>query len=430
MTTTQTQLETKLAELTQEAFSAFCNDISCMFDCSMETVDQKILRGPLNQLQKEFKRVVSINTIDATGILDGKFAIWFDQAAIFILSGIVVMLPEKRVRENAKMGGIKEAQELTDAIKELGNLMVGSWDRIFRENLPEHKHLKQGRVFIGQAWQNPAESIGLDMAAECLVVTTKIKVSDFDPVLCAVVYPAELLEPKAQIQPQPESAVKEAVPDIPAVQSEPESAAPKIETVAQPAQPSPVSKAIEQLIQPEAEKIKIDSFSACGGAGQFDLNQPVQSIANSHPVWIDPNDSIQKAIQLMQQHNTGYLLGGKDGHLEGILSRSDTAAAISPYTKSLFSNYRRPLDDATFQIRCKWFLSRPVRAITSETPVWMAIGLMCKYAVRSLVILNAQNNVTGLITAFDILQKFVSIDSALTGTINQAPPFLMDTKTE
>jgi CBS domain-containing protein len=483
MTTAQAQLDTTLEELTQLAFDAFCDDIAGMFDCSMQTIEPKTLRGPLSQLQKDFKRITSINGIEATGALNGKFAIWFDQAAIFILSGVVVMLPEKRILENVKSGGVKEAQSLNDAIKELGNLMAGSWDRIFREGLSNHKHLKLGSVFIGQPWKEAKEA-NIDLDTECLVITAKIKVSSFEPVLCAAVYPIDLISPKPEPEPQPEAVaenktpVAESKPELspqqpqiaienkavpakevllktPSPQSEAiaENKTPavnnaanaekggikndekitvgNVETIEQPTQSSPVSRAIEQLVHSTPLITSQPDHSAPRHFSPFDLNSPIQTLVNTEPVWIDPEDSIQKAILLMQQHNTGYLLTGKNGQLEGILSRSDIAAAISPYTKSIFANYRRPLDDATFQIRVKWFICRPVRAVVSETPIGAAIDIMCKYAVRSLVILDSHQTITGLITTFDILKKLISTDgSVLTGAISQSPPFLMEMKSE
>ena len=191
MTQQQTQLATELEGLTQRAFDAFCEDIAGMFDCSMQTSEQKILRGNVGQLKKEFGKITSINTLQAQGTLNGQCAIWFDQAALFILSGIVVMLPEKRIQEQVKAGALKDAQALTDAIKELGNLMTGSWDRIFRQSLAGHKHLKQINVYIGPLWANPKESIQMEPDHECLMILSKIKVGAFEPVLCAAVFPIE-----------------------------------------------------------------------------------------------------------------------------------------------------------------------------------------------------------------------------------------------
>lgn len=454
----QIQLATELESLTQRAFDAFCEDIAGMFDCSMQTTEQKVLRGNVGQLKKEFGKITSINTLQAQGTLNGQCAIWFDQAALFILSGIVVMLPEKRIQEQVKTGALKDAQALTDAIKELGNLMTGSWDRIFRQSLAGHKHLKQVNVYIGPLWTNPKESIQMEPDHECLMILSKIKVGAFEPVLCAAVFPIEILEPKTADEPAPQPqpvsqaasdeteenlapasapappAEKETTPEPAAASpaaavSQPPAESPQapaadlavqVETVQQPPQPNPVSKAIEQLVGPRQS----------GPTGTLDLNCPVQNLAGTPAVWIDPDASIQQAILLMQQHNISYLLAGKNGQLEGILSRSDTAAAISPYTKSVFAHYRRPQDDATFQIRVKWFVSRPVRAVRPETPLWAAIDILCKYAIRCLVILDSQQRVTGIITVFDIFKQMLSSDgSTLTGQISQPPPFLADMTT-
>lgn len=471
MTLQQTQLATDLETLTQRAFEAFCEDISGMFDCSMQVVEQKVVYGPVGQLKKEFSRITSINTVEAKGPVQGHCAIWLDQAAIFILSGIVVMLPEKRIQEQVKNGGLKDAQALNDAIKELGNLMTGSWDRIFREGLPGHKHLKQGSVYIGQIWANPGDAIQMNPDHECLTIVSKIKVGEFEPVLCAAVFPRELLEPQpvtSETSPSQDKPAAEAAPAAPAAPTktadtpaaaapaaektpapaaaspapaptpptpEPQQSAPKsgnepavkVETIEQPAQSSPVSRAIEQLVGPAEIPVAVPAAISPRSCGTLDLNRPIQSLAVTPPVWIDPDAGIQKAIELMQQHNTGYLLVGKNGQLEGLLSRSDTAAAISPYTKSVFANYRRPQDDATFQIRVKWFMSRPVRGVSPETPLWAAMDTLCKYAIRCLVILDSQQRVTGLITVFDMFKVMLSTDgSSLAGQISQPPPFLAD----
>ncbi|MBN2513239.1 MAG: CBS domain-containing protein [Sedimentisphaerales bacterium] len=456
MTQQQTQLAAELEGLTQRAFDAFCEDIAGMFDCSMQTTEQKILRGNVGQLKKEFGKITSINTLQAQGVLNGQCAIWFDQAALFILSGIIVMLPEKRIQEQVKSGALKDAQALTDAIKELGNLMTGSWDRIFRQSLAGHKHLKQVNVYIGQPWGNPKESIQMEPDHECLMILSKIKVGAFEPVLCAAVFPVEILEPKAADEPAPapksesqagsDQADKTPAPvsePSPSAQQSPEPAATdstppanqppatesavQVETIEQPARPSPVSQAIEQLVGSGQPGLAVPCATMPCPAGALDLNCPVQNLVSTPGVWIDPDASIQQAILLMQQHNTSYLLAGKNGQLEGLLSRSDTAAAISPYTKSVFAQYRRPQDDATFQIRVKWFVSRPVRAIRPDTPLWAAIDILCKYAIRCLVILDSQQRVTGVITVFDIFKKMLSTDgSSLAGQISQPPPFLAD----
>ena len=52
-----------------------------------------------------------------------------------------------------------------DAVGEIGNLMVGSWDRVFRKELPGHGHFVLNKNFIGSPWNNPEESYRLDDCA-------------------------------------------------------------------------------------------------------------------------------------------------------------------------------------------------------------------------------------------------------------------------
>ena len=49
---------------------------------------------------------------------------------------------------------LKDADYINDAIKEVGNLLVGSWDRVFREELKDHKHFKQADTFVGSIWDD------------------------------------------------------------------------------------------------------------------------------------------------------------------------------------------------------------------------------------------------------------------------------------
>jgi CBS domain-containing protein len=161
---------------------------------------------------------------------------------------------------------------------------------------------------------------------------------------------------------------------------------------------------------------------------QFDaaiLNVPARDLMDAQPVWGDPEDSIQNAILLMQQQHTGYLLMGKGGQLEGILSLSNVNAAVSPYTRKEFARHRRPQDEATFQIRAKWFMSSPVHTIASDTPAWAVMDAMCRHAVRSLVVLDSHQKTTGLITVFDIFRKLIATETSTlpAGRICQVPPF-------
>ena len=102
---------------------------------------------------------------------------------------------------------------------------------------------------------------------------------------------------------------------------------------------------------------------------------------------------------------------------------TDITGAISCYLRPIFAKWRRPLDDATLQIKVKWMMSRPVHTIRPETPLAVIIENMLQFGDRCLPVVNKEGKVEGLVTVFDILKvlnKDLNISSA--GETLQAPP--------
>jgi CBS-domain-containing membrane protein len=141
-------------------------------------------------------------------------------------------------------------------------------------------------------------------------------------------------------------------------------------------------------------------------------------------LWASPDDSVQHALTNMQQHDTGYMMVGTDGSLEGILSKSDITGAISPYLRPIFAKWRRPLDEASLQIKIKWIMTRPVHTINPHTPIEEIMENICQFGRRALPVVDQQGKVHGLVTVFDIFQTILKTNSNLStvGKVNQAPP--------
>jgi len=129
-------------------------------------------------------------------------------------------------------------------------------------------------------------------------------------------------------------------------------------------------------------------------------------------VWGGPEDSVQQTLTKTQQHNTGYILIGQNGVLEGLVSKSDLAGAISPYLRPVFAKWRRPLDDATLQIRVKWIMSRLVHTISPQTPLAAIMSSMCRFRVLCLPVLDEQGKVQGLVTEADIFNVLLNLKSS------------------
>jgi CBS domain-containing protein len=301
--------------------------------------------------------------------------------------------------------------------------MVGAWDRIFREQLPGHKHLLQTNTQILNPWDKPAEVFGIQPDTVCLLTVWEMTFGDYPPFHGAAVFPAALFEPpKEEPAPTETDSQTPANPDeseAPAEQTPPADAvspqtavsasaepasepAPPAEPTQTPsAEPHPVWNAIQQMIQADP------AADAPGALDAAVWNCPAQVFMNPKPVWLSPNDSIETARQRMQQHSTRYVLIEEQDKLAGILSRGDVNAAVSPYLRAPFEEYRRPLDEASLQIRIRWFMSRPVHTAQPQTPLWKLIDLMCRHQIRALPIQDSSGTVVGLVTDTEIFQTLL-----------------------
>jgi hypothetical protein len=112
----------------------------------------------------------------------------------------------------------------------------------------------------------------------------------------------------------------------------------------------------------------------------------------------------------MQQSDTGYILIGQNGVPEGIVSKSDLTSTVSPYLRPEFAKWRRPLDDATLQIRVKWIMTKLNRTISSQTPLVDIVKNMCQFGLHALPVIDEQGGkVQGLIAEINIFKAILKL---------------------
>jgi len=499
MASPQPELQIRTIELVAEAFETFCEDLFTMFEVDAEATPDECTKQNVRQLRQLFKKLAAVYTIKAEGTLNGAFHLILSREGLFTLAGIAVMLPEQRILRECKHGVLKEAENLRDAIGEVGNLMVGSWDRVFREGLEGHSHFKQINTFIGNPWENPEELFGLKEQQESLFIPIEMTVAPYPPFLCGVIFPETLFETEttkaseqidepqqdneqsstdspagigeeahqrpepnqpAQEPQQPQAESEHAEASAKAVGeraaendqagpedgnrakekavssdtsgSEPnsqlhESAAEADHATSQQVEPAQVSadNTAEQKPISEAIKRMTNSPAILPGEGVWAcLAKPAKEVMSTDLVWVQAEQTVEQALEKMHENDTGYLLVGAEGKLEGLVSKSDLLGAMSPYLRPLFSKWRRPLDDATLQIKIKWIMTRPVRTIGPQTPVAVVMDCMCRFGGRCLPVADKANQVLGLITVFDIFKALLAENTDFTclGKPPQAPP--------
>jgi len=165
-----------------------------------------------------------------------------------------------------------------------------------------------------------------------------------------------------------------------------------------------VSKSIRQMAQSQSNQPREQSLAGSGLCAK--------DVMLKELVWGSPKDSVRQAITKMQRYGSGYLMVGIDGVLEGIVSNSNITGALSPYLRPVFAKWRRPLDDATLQIRIKWIMSRPVHFVTPETPLANVMENMCRYGVLCLPVVDQQGKVQGLVTEAGIFKILLGLKSS------------------
>lgn len=491
-----------------------------MFGVDMESVPGEVTFDTAKGLSKQYKKLTALFTVRSSGTLDGDFHLILDKEGLFILAGTIVMLPEKRITDMRRKGAQKDAEELDDAVGETGNLLVGSWDRVFREGWEQHGHFLQTGTFIGVPWENSKEVLGVEQEEEFMYIPVEMTVGEFPTFKCGVIFPEALFAEKPVVEEPPadeeapteaaaeetgadaaepaatdEAAVEESAaepaptddaaaeePDAePAVEptaeetpasetpaeddtsaadeqpaaAEPdEAAAPETEPEAAPepaaesetpasetedeTAPAPAEAPQANVIDVETpaeaasvesrgavtqsiEKM-VNSFASLPGQGiEPLLKMPARDVMQTSVVWASPDDSVQQALTKMQETDSGYLLVGTNGVLEGIVSWVDLIGAISIYLKPIFAKWRRPADDATLQIRLKVIMTRPVRTAKLETTLAVIMENMCQHGLRCLPIIDAQAGVQGMVTAFDIFKIMLNTNPDIV-TLGQTPP--------
>ena len=460
----QTDIKSQLETLSVEAYETFCGDISGMFGIDMECVAGQARNETSKGLSKKYKKLASIFTVKTKGLLDGHFHLILDKEGLFTLSGTIVMLPEKRIQDMRKRGVLKDAEELGDAVGETGNLLVGSWDRIFREGMEGHGHFLQTGTFIGHPWDDSPANLGVSDTEEFMYIPFEMTVGSFPTFHCGVIFPEVLFAEK----PEPPAVEMEVVEET-ADEAEPVEADGPTEIAdadADPTEPAVAEEVIEAEVADSVDNLDTESHepvsevadaapkdppteevvdsmeveeTSPGGVsqsiqnmvhspaslpGQLSssfLNTPAQEIMQKGIIWGNPDDSVQQAMAKMQEADTGYMMIGTNRVLEGIVSWVDLIGAISIYLKPIFTKWRRPADDATLQIKLKIIMTRPVRTARMDTSVAVIMADMCQHGSRCLPIVDQQDNVQGLVTAFDIFQALLNTDSEIT-TLGRVAP--------
>jgi CBS domain-containing protein len=448
------ELQATANNLTVGAFAAFAEDISTMFDTPVVTQQSDIDAGTLPKIKDKYKKLCAVCIVRSEGVMNGEYHVVFDKEGLFTLAGTFVMQPESIIANNRKMGTEKEATEIGDALGEVGNLLVGAFDRVFREEYPGHGHFVQSGTFVGNPWANSESKIRLGADAELDIITFEMTVGSFPGFKASVVYPKSIYEKAAtsetpavpetaaeptdvaqepqQASPQtvrdsssvPPSATTPAVPEPavispPAATGEPQTPSPQVAAprAAAPSGPipaaptGPVSDAIEKMALAMAMNSSVPGASP---AGLPMCRIAAKEVMRTEVLWGTDEETVEELINKMQRHDCGYVLIGQKGKLEGIISKSDVRGALSPYLQTIFAKWRTPMDIATLQIKARWVMNRPVRTVRPDASIGAVMHTMIEHGGRCMPVVDEKGQVMGIVTVFDIFHALLSLGGNVT----------------
>jgi CBS domain-containing protein len=415
MTVMAADLESSVTELVDEAFEAFCEDVSSMFGADMQCKREHIGIEAVANLHKRFKKLAAVHLVQATGVLNGTFQLVFDQGGLFILSGIVVMLPENRIKEQVKSGQLDEAENLTDAAREVGNLLIGSWDRVFREGSEGHEHFVKTSTYIGKPWEH-LEEVALSADEEVLLAGYEITVDSYPSFHCAAVLPKGILSKggdAAETEPEPAPAEAKPAPKAkpetaPRGQAEELTAASEAASPAEPAKATPVEPAPpEQEQEPAAAVAEPERVETSATAN----SEETQDAPEPEPAKVAPTQDAPTFVATAVPAGQAT----SDVTLEstvGLLSDERTAALID----QVFQEHAVYPSDSGFHE----LLNVPARDIMTKSVVWCGPD----DAVQDVIAAMQQHNTGYVLVGHDqVLEGLVS-NSNILGALS---PYLRPT---
>jgi len=423
MITTQIEIKDQAVELSTEAFQLFCSDIADMLGLEIACNRQESYSEDIETLKKRFEGLAAVCVIKAEGALNGTFQIVFDHQGLFTLSGVILTIPAGRILEQIQSSSTEEAEQTKNTFAEVSNLLVGAWNRVFQEDLDSR--FVQINTFVGTPWDKPEENIGLSVDQQFVFVPYQIAIGSYPVFNCGVIFPKKMLEATWEsdtgrpVSSDKETETPEKDPTLEKLSDREEiTAEEQLNLTAGTGQNAATSEAI-QSIPPSSTILPADATGAA-------LAICAEDIMQKDVLWSSLEDSVQQALTKMQQADAGYMLIGRDGQLEGIVSRSDLTGAISPYLRPVFAKWRRPQDDATLQIKVKWIMSRPVRTIKPQTPLAEIMENMSQFGGGCLPVMDQQGKIQGIVTVFDVFKTLLKRNWNITtaGKPPQSPPLL------
>ena len=163
-----------------------------------------------------------------------------------------------------------------------------------------------------------------------------------------------------------------------------------------------------QIATPQHQAEPVSEMTAHATNADAFSSVRAKDIMQKDVLWASTEETVQQALTRMDRHGAAYMMVGRDKVPAGIISKSDLTGAISPYLRPEFAKWRRPLDNATLNIKLKWAMSSPIHAVDPNTPLLAVIENMRRRSTRCMPVVDTNGSVQGLVTVFDVFKALLA----------------------
>ena len=151
------------------------------------------------------------------------------------------------------------------------------------------------------------------------------------------------------------------------------------------------------------------------------ISQTVQDIMTEHVISLTPQDDLEEAINLMQEHEFRHIpIVDEQGNLQGIVSDRDIlrrlryAGKRPTWRQTKFRDhlFRTDPESISLKLPLKGIMTRKVTHILPGTSVYKAAKILHKLKVSGLPVLDEQKNLIGIVTRTNLISALLEVYEA------------------
>ncbi len=132
---------------------------------------------------------------------------------------------------------------------------------------------------------------------------------------------------------------------------------------------------------------------------------------NNHPVTVHPEETVEKARELLDSFRVNQLPVVRQRHVIGIVTECDIReASAGGVGDSVESDRTKPTRDVLRKTPVSTVMTTKVVSIRPESSMFAAAGLMHEERISSLPVMDKDGGIVGMIARSDVMRAFLSLD--------------------